>query len=350
MKEFLFRKNIFLYGAGNLGKRLYQFLKNQGIEIECFLDKKQPSSFIDGLAVENPFIDKIDTKNALVIVSIFNRDVDFWDIKKQLLTIGFDDIISFIEFYPYCYREFGDWYWLSNNIDYLYDNKALANVSDLLADSLSKKILTAIVETRKTNNYEFLPQKYPIEEQYFSRDLPLRNYTEFIDCGAYDGDTLDAMENMNISCGKIYAFEPDLLNFQKLSDKIKEYHKQAVLYPCGVYSHTKLLRFNSGAGEGSMISEKGEEIIQCVSLDDVLVNVISGPALLKMDIEGAELDALKGAENLIRNSDVDLAICVYHKPMDIIKIPQLINTYGDYKFYLRLYGYYGMDLVLYAIK
>ena len=69
-----------------------------------------------------------------------------------------------------------------------------------------------------------------------------------------------------------------------------------------------------------------------------------------MDIEGAELDALKGSEKFIHKYQPDMAICVYHKPEDILDIPLLINSYGDYKFYLRQYAYYGMELVLYAIK
>jgi FkbM family methyltransferase len=238
------------------------------------------------------------------------------------------------------------------NKDYLYDEDTLASVSGLLKDSLSKKIFSAIINTRKSNNYEDLPKKYPIEEQYFSKDIPLDTFTGFIDCGAYDGDTIDAMEKMGILCEKIYAFEPDLKNFKKLADKVKKYQKQAILFPCGVHSSTELLRFNSGSGEGSMISDEGNEVIQCISLDDALINVTrrEGKMLLKMDIEGAELEALKGAKDLIQNNDVNLAICVYHKPKDIIEIPQLINTFGEYNFYLRLYGYYGMELVLYAIK
>jgi hypothetical protein len=72
--------------------------------------------------------------------------------------------------------------------------------------------------------------------------------------------------------------------------------------------------------------------------------------MLKMDIEGAELEALKGAGSLIRKSDVDLAICLYHKPHDILEIPMLISAFGSYSSYLRLYGHYGMELVMYAIK
>jgi FkbM family methyltransferase len=343
-------KKVYLYGAGNLGKRLCCFLKHHDIKIECFLDKKKSLSLIEGLKVEDPFTGEINKKDALVIVSIFNRDVNFLDIKKQLSAVGFDDIISFIEFYPCCFHKFGDWYWLSGDKDYLSDDQKNDSIYNSLCDSLSQEIFSSIIKTRKTNSYECLPNPYPIEEQYFFKDIPLNRYNEFIDCGAYDGDTLDALVNKEIPIDKIYAFEPDLCNFNKLANKIRSYGRQAVLFPCGVHSSTELLRFNSGAGEGSMISDEGDEIIQCVALDDVLIDVISGPTLLKMDIEGAELNALKGAEHLIRNHNVDLAVCLYHKPHDIIEIPQLISTFGKYNFYIRLYGHYGMELVLYAIK
>lgn len=69
-----------------------------------------------------------------------------------------------------------------------------------------------------------------------------------------------------------------------------------------------------------------------------------------MDIEGAELNALMGAESTIRTYKPILAICVYHKKEDLIDIPQFIMSIrADYKFYLRAYSRCTQELVLYAI-
>ena len=350
LSERIGNKKVYLYGAGNLGNRLCSFLKRNDVQIECFLDKNKKASLIEGIEVKCLSSIELDDSDTLVIVSIFNRDVNYIEVKQQLIAAGFDDVISFIEFYPYCSHEFGDYYWLSGNKEYLFDENKIGLVHDSLSDSLSREIFSAIVKTRKTDSYEQLPYPYPMAEQYFSKDVPLRNYRKFIDCGAFDGDTLDALEKQKTPVETIYAFEPDQDNFNNLSQKARGYGKQVILFPCGVHSNTNLLRFNSGAGEGSMISDEGSEIIQCVALDDVLINPISGTTLLKMDVEGAELDALRGAENLIKNNDVDLAICLYHKPCDIIEIPRLISTFGKYEFCIRLYAHYGMDLVLYAVK
>ena len=69
-----------------------------------------------------------------------------------------------------------------------------------------------------------------------------------------------------------------------------------------------------------------------------------------MDIEGSEMEALKGAAAVIRQSHPKLAISVYHKPEVIVVIPNyLLKLYQDYKFYIRHYSLSWFDTVLYAI-
>jgi hypothetical protein len=69
-----------------------------------------------------------------------------------------------------------------------------------------------------------------------------------------------------------------------------------------------------------------------------------------MDIEGAELEAIKGAKRIIEEQKPKLAICVYHKPEDIWELPELILSYNkEYKFYIRHYSYKDNETVLYAV-
>ena len=72
--------------------------------------------------------------------------------------------------------------------------------------------------------------------------------------------------------------------------------------------------------------------------------------MIKMDIEGAELDALYGAKNTIRKYKPLLAICVYHKREDMLTIPQYIKSIvPEYRFFLRAYEKTATELVLYAV-
>ena len=69
-----------------------------------------------------------------------------------------------------------------------------------------------------------------------------------------------------------------------------------------------------------------------------------------MDIEGAELEALKGAQNTIRNYHPKLAISAYHKFEDLFTLPQYIYSLDNsYKFYLRRHSHLAHELVLYAL-
>lgn len=351
LNELLKGKKLYLYGAGNLGKLLLKVLNDKGISVEGFFDIRDLSN-VSGIKVYNPFTcgNSIKKDNTLIIVSIFNRDIDFLKIRNQLNSMEFKNVLSFIDIYPYLADLIGPYYWLSNDFSGLSDDSKVNQVYNLFSDDLSKDTFRSIMNTRKNNCYESLPPSLPIEDQYFSIDIPISKFDTFIDCGAYNGDTVDIMRNKGIQFEQIYAFEPDLINFRELSDKMYKYDIKATLYPCGVYSACDFLRFNTGLGEGSNISLSGDTFVQCVALDEVLINLDLHSVYLKMDIEGAELDALKGSEKFIHKYQPDMAICVYHKPEDILDIPLLINSYGDYKFYLRQYGYFGMDLVLYAIK
>ena len=69
-----------------------------------------------------------------------------------------------------------------------------------------------------------------------------------------------------------------------------------------------------------------------------------------MDVEGAELESLKGAQKVIKRDKPKLAVCIYHKPEDILTLPLFIKKLvPEYKFYLRSYSNADNEMVLYAI-
>jgi len=97
----------------------------------------------------------------------------------------------------------------------------------------------------------------------------------------------------------------------------------------------------------STISSDGDTSIKVDKLDNIIDSYVS---FIKMDIEGAEQDAIEGAKKTIKKYHPRLAISAYHKADDIWKIPELILAIrSDYKIYLRHYTEGFTETVIFFI-
>lgn len=193
------------------------------------------------------------------------------------------------------------------------------------------------------------------EAQYFDlEELKPQENEVFVDCGAFDGDSAFAfMKWCNNHYKHIYCFEPDKKNYvlckQNLSEEISK--EKCTVFNKGTWSSNTELSFSDTADVASHICDDGIQRIAVEALDqELLVKRNEKVTFIKMDIEGAELETLKGASRLIAEQKPKLAICVYHKPEDIFTIPEYLRALNpDYKFYLRHYTFAEWDTVLYAI-
>lgn len=193
----------------------------------------------------------------------------------------------------------------------------------------------------------------PREEQYFPKDVPLsKGYARFVNCGAYDGDTVRLLREVHGRVEDLICFETEPLLYGRLVDYLglhgKELAERITAFPCAAYSREGLLPYVTGGGLGSRVAENGGDgQVQCVTLDHVLPGF--EPTFICMDIEGAEPEALKGAEGMIRAGRPDLGICVYHAPHHLWEIPHYLHGLGlGYRLYLRNYTSFTSETVLYA--
>jgi len=187
-----------------------------------------------------------------------------------------------------------------------------------------------------------------IEKQYFDEKfISLGNEEIFVDAGAYDLMSTIRLQKKCNSVKKSYAFEPDPENFNRcMRKKQKEDLSYIEVFPFGTYSSKTELKFVSDS-DASALSENGEITVPVVKIDEVCKDKIT---FIKMDVEGSELESLKGASELIIKYKPKLAICIYHKPEDIYTIPLYIKSLvSDYKFYIRHYSNYAGETVLYAV-
>jgi FkbM family methyltransferase len=191
--------------------------------------------------------------------------------------------------------------------------------------------------------------------QYF--DLPYFKPLEnefYIDAGGFDGSSTKCFfQWLQNKTGRSVIFEPNSICYEDCRNNIKKWNYSNVeVVNKGLWHKKETLRFCK-SGSASSISMDGEEIIETVSLDEYLETEKETkiPTFIKMDIEGTELNALKGAEQTIRKHKPKLAISIYHKPEDIWEISNLLLDFvPDYKFYIRHYSFDHFETVLYALS
>lgn len=144
---------------------------------------------------------------------------------------------------------------------------------------------------------------------------------------------------------KIIAFEPDTYNYECLS-RLKQ--QNVIKKNIGLWDENRELSFTNGGGCGSKIFGESTDSIKVMRLDDV--EECRDATYIKMDIEGAERRALKGAENIIKQNHPKLAICLYHSDEDMICIPEYIHKLEPrYQIYVRHHSRYAVETVLYAV-
>ena len=188
-----------------------------------------------------------------------------------------------------------------------------------------------------------------VGEQYFDV-FSARDEEIVIDCGAFDGKTeLDIINWGGDKIKKIYAFELDPLNATNclscyaengISDRVKFINKGTGNINCKV-----TLNSESEGSSGSRIGKNGREAF-IAKIDDEIDDKVT---FIKMDVEGAELESIKGAEKTIKKYKPNLAICIYHKTEDLYEIPNMLLKFvPEYKFVIRHYTSYGWETVLYA--
>lgn len=353
-----FEKNIVLFGAGNLGRRTLAGLRKLGIEPLAFSDKNSShwDSNLDGVQVFSPSeAVRIFGDRAVFVLTILSDTYGhpLNEIQSLLSSYGPVKVVSFTFLYWKYADTFLPYFCLDLPYKILDQVESVHAVAKLWADDASRIEYLAQLKWRLHLDFNVLPK--PVSHPpYFPPDLfSLGLETAFVDCGAFDGDTIrDFLEHQGSSFHKIFAFEPDKVNFEKLENYVvtlpESINEKIILFELAVGKRRETVHFEAAGTMQSVVKESGDIEVESVPLDEVLANTI--PTYVKMDIEGAELDALLGMKNIIKEEPPILAISVYHKIDDLWQLPLLMNSLSDkYKFFLRPHGAAVLDLVCYAV-
>jgi len=226
---------------------------------------------------------------------------------------------------------------------------------ELLADKQSRREFCAQIRWRCLLDYGCLPPADDPREMYFPAGLFALTPAEvFVDCGAFDGDSIRAFLGASHGrFGKIYAWEADGGNCSALRDYCSglgaETAAKVEILPYAVGARNGTVRFCAEGSVGSRMADSGEtQEVECRTIDSVLAD--AAPTLIKMDIEGAEPDALRGAAQTMAHSSPVMAACVYHKCDHLWELPQLMKLANpDYRIFLRRYAEDCWETVYYAV-
>lgn len=340
--------SVIIYGAGFNGIHALQVLRKHGVEPLCFVDsdKEKQGQLLLGTPIKS--VDDMDNfnKELLIVITPVSGSVQ---IERVLREKGFSKfLLSEINHNTY-YMLKGFLSGLEQKKEILKNNQQKIDVVlHKLQDQKSRDVFNATLKVWLEGDSS--DAKALLEDNaYFPENIINLSETEvFIDCGAYQGETAyEFTKRVNGRYRKIYSFEPDPFNFEMAKAFIKlKRVANFEIHQMGVFKEKGTVTFSGKGTVGSRISEGGEITVAVDSLDNMLCECM--PTYIKMDIEGAELDALKGCSKILDWNYPKLAICVYHKFEDLWEIPYYIMEYfPEYQVFLRKHGEYA-ETICYA--
>lgn len=202
-------------------------------------------------------------------------------------------------------------------------------VRSRLADRLSRDTFDDVINFRFSGKLNYL---FSCE----SDDVPGPENTNgavFLDLGAYNGDTALSFAEKYPDYGEIIAAEPDKRSFKKLVSNTAELkNTRCINAAAGDVDGTVFA--DDKKGRGTHAGSGSTEI--CSFTVDRLFEGENRPIIIKVDIEGSELEFIHGAESVIRNKKPALKIACYHRSEDLFTLPRaVLDIRDDYKLFMR---------------
>ena len=336
---------LVIYGLGATGQRIVDELLDAGIAIDLILDRGKAGQTYRGMPIHA--LDDTNVAGRTVLIALHNHYVDLHQLDADLRAAGAAEILTPIHLPRLVKRSSISGYWLDPTYDYDANAAGFDRARALLSDDTSRALFDSILRYRRTGIIADCPPA-SLSDEYTPRDLP--RYPEplrLVDCGAFTGVAIQKFLTAGYAIESAIAFEPDPASFATLAARNLPIARRLNL-PLGTWSSTTKLRFASDSSMASHLDASGDTVIQCVAIDDLLrgepVN------LVKLDVEGAEIETLKGMEGLAREQRPGLLVSAYHTPGHLHEIATLIDDWKlGYRFHLRVHEQNSFGVVLYAI-
>lgn len=306
------------------------------------------SNKIDNMKDKNNYID-YEFYSLMNYIEMVPEEIILEDMKQNFNKVKqhgeqiYYNFVSFFREYKYFWGDVnpvtGIWDLLYDRLEQLKNHREdFIWLYEELEDYRSKMVLNGILQYWVKYDFQIIQK---IKENnycsYFDLDIVTPDANEvFVDLGAYTGDSAeDFIQNMG-AYQRIYCYEISKDIFKQLQDNMSSYENITLVNKGVGESEGIMYLSQSEDASANKITNMGEEAIEIVTLDNDIKEKIT---FLKMDIEGAEQQAIKGARKHIMEDKPKLAICTYHNNHDIWQIPRMLREMNpDYKLYMRYNG------------
>ena len=316
-------KPIVLYGMGNGADKIIKVLDEYGIEFKGVFAS---SGFVRNKLFHGFPIESYDTlKNRfgqMIVLLCFGTHLP--EVMENIKRIAKEQ-----ELYAPDVPVVGDG--LLNFELCRNKRDELEKVYSLLADEKSKQAFENILRYRLSGDISYLFDCETNADEPYDSFLKLENAESFLDLGAYNGDTALEFANRCPEYSRIIAVEPDAKTFNKLQNNTNNLENIRCLNVC-VSDFTGKGHFSMKGGRNSVVGVGVETEFSTV--DDILKG--ENITFIKMDVEGEELKAVKGAKKTILKYKPKMIISAYHRTEDFWTLPQaVLEINPEYKVYMR---------------
>lgn len=338
-----------LYGAGNLGRLARDFLKAVGHDFAFAIDRNAERVASDpgwaGTRIYRPD-DVPDGDRRAVRLAVSVVLSPYVPIERALLAQGFKDVVPFFDLA----ENFRHVHPLSNGwFAAPLTDEDRANTENVLArwdDDISRAHhLMFLAWRRLREEWSFHKAPLPEGERFFIPEVAraLNGAEVLLDGGAHHGSVIEAFAR-HAECKEAIAIEPDPDNRARLASARKG--ARVDVLDVALAESAGEAKFHAGLDYASQISETGTMDVRTQPLDALNAS----PTFVKLHLEGAELNALKGARQTLLAKRPIVAATIYHNADGIWRTPRwLMDTLPDYTFLFRAHAWCGNGAVVYCI-
>lgn len=347
---------IYIWGCGQVAEDIYYYLDRLNIEIvAAMVDKEYLSIWKEKkLCGKLEVFDKDSVRahckkfNVIVGHSRYELGKAFAKEMPEINRMVYLPSVSYNQFEKTSREE------INKNVDRYIE------LIDVLEDEKSVNSLFAFLNTKITGDISYILDVFERPMTFFDNDLFCASENEvYMDIGAYDGDTIKIfLDASNGKYKKIIALEPDLKNYEKLSNFVKNNKmNDVVLTTKGAWNTSTVLKFYEGNEQISSVVVDDRNIInnnnsvvkiEVGRLDEMFGN--ENVTMMKINYLDGVIEALEGAKNIIIKERPKIVSTVGFNVTNILKIVEYLHSLKlDYKFYLRFNSAMTSRLVLYTI-